>query len=312
MQAAPLVIGGVLERPTASNGLELESTYLKGVFRTRGDDQHIVQVVRRLSVTESFPPRLLLQSNIGVSGMRRHRIELIAARSRDVESTVESSGVRFEADASDGAQALQVTLDEDGLRWWEGEIFDVSGAEVLPALQWSIVPGDAEPASAMRRATRVFAVSGTFEGVDVDGFVAIEEVCVAAGRQEHVDDPIPAGNITDVWCGWANAYDDGTLEAGQAAFGANGLGFALLASGGEATVAARVSGSVTSDDEGRPTHIWFDVDGQPWEFVADDRGLALEPLPGPLRQAEGSFRRVGEQRRPVVWWATLEVPVDPA
>jgi hypothetical protein len=311
MQAAPLVIGGVLDSATASNGLELESTYLKGLFRTRGDDQHIVQVVRRLSVAESFPPRLLLQSNIGVGGMRRHRIELIAAHSRDVERTVGDSGMRFEADASEGAQSLQVTLDEAGLRWWEGEIFDVSGAEVLPALQWSIVPDD-EPESAMRCATRVFAVSGNFEGVDVDGFVAIDEVCLAAGRQNHVDDPITAGNITDVWCAWANAYDDGTVEAGQAAFGANGLGFAVLASGGEARVAERVSGSVTSDDEGRPTHISFDIDGERWEFVADDRGLPIEPLPGPFRQAEGWFRRAGEQRRPLVWWATPEVPADPS
>jgi hypothetical protein len=71
-----------------------------------------------------------------------------------------------------------------------------------------------------------------------------------------------------------------------------------------------VVGEVVSVHDGCPVQITFDIDGEAWEFEADARGLALEPLPGPVRQSEGWFRRVGETRQPLVWCATPEIPSE--
>jgi hypothetical protein len=296
----------------AIEALELESTYVWGLFRTDGEEQHIVQVMRRVSPIEAWPPKLLLQSNIGASGMRRHRTALTSSRSRDVETTATETGLELAARSDDGAQPLQLTVDSHNMRWSEGQILDVTGREVTPGLQWCIVAGgDAgidghDPG--MRYASRIFQVGGVFEGMPIAGFVGLDEVHLGRGRRNYVDDPITAQHLSQAWCTWATAYDDGTVEAGHAAFGEGGFGFGLLASGGSAHVASAVSGSVTADDAGRPIHIGFDIDGEHWEFVADERGLPVDPLPGPVRQAEGWFRRVGEQRRPIVWCATPEIP----
>jgi hypothetical protein len=276
-----------------------------GLFRTRGGEPHIVQVMRRVSPVEAWPPRLVLQSNFGVAGMRRHRIELMAARSRDVEA----GGGRFTAEARDGAQPFELSICPDSARWAEGEILDVSGTEVLPGLQWCVVP-DTE-GDGMRFASRIFLVEGVFEGIEVDGFLGVDEIHLAPGRQHYVDDPLTASRLSDAWCTWATAYDDGSIEWGHVSFGTDGFGFALRASEGVAHVAERVVGEVVSVRDGCPVHITFDIDGEAWEFEADPRGLALEPLPGPVRQSEGWFRRVGETRQPVVWCATPEIPSEP-
>ena len=156
--------------------------------------------------------------------------------------------------------------------------------------------------------SRIFRATGAVDGVPVDGFVGCDEVHLAPGRQNYVDDPLTATHLSEAWCTWATAYDDGSVEAGHVAFGRDGFAFGLRSTDGVATVTTNVSGTVTHDAHGCPARIAFDVDGDRWEFVADARGFAAEPLPGPVRQAEGWCHRVGETRRPVVWCATPEVP----
>ena len=313
MTETPTVVGGPFDGTVVPSlggheieGLELESTNVWGLFRTRGDEPHIVQVMRRLSQVEAWPPRLLLQSNFGVAGMRRHRIELMAARSRDVESCATGSGWRFTADALEGAQPFELSIEHGSARWAEGQILDVSGEEVTPGLQWCLVP-DAG-GEGMRYGSQIFKIEGTFEGIEVDGFLGVDQVHLAPGRQHYVDDPMTASQLSDAWCTWATAYDDGSIECGHVSFGAGGFGFALRASDRTAHVAERVTGEVVSVSDGCPMQISVDIDGEAWEFVADGRGLPIEPVPGPVRQAEGWFRRVGETRRPVVWCATPEIP----
>jgi hypothetical protein len=315
MTEAPIVVGGpfhgTLEASLdghAIDGLELESTAVWGLFRTRGDEPHIVQVMRRLSPVEAWPPRLVLQSNFGVSGMRRHRIELMAARSREAASHDTASGRRYAVEPNEGAQPLELSLEPGRVRWSEGQILEVAGSEVEPGLQWCVVPSS--DGDGMRYASQIFRVEGWFEGIEVDGFVGVDQVHLAPGRQYYVDDPMTASRLSDAWCTWATAYDDGSVECGHVSFGVDGFGFAVRASDGSAHVATHVTGRVVTVSDGCAVEIAVDIDGEPWEFVADPRGLALEPLPGPVRQSEGWFRRVGEARRPIVWCATPEIPSE--
>ena len=199
MTETPTVVGGPFDGTVVPSlggheieGLELESTNVWGLFRTRGDEPHIVQVMRRLSQVEAWPPRLLLQSNFGVAGMRRHRIELMAARARDVESCATGSGWRFTADAHEGAQPFELSIEHGSARWAEGQILDVSGEEVTPGLQWCLVP-DAG-GEGMRYASQIFKIEGTFEGIEVDGFLGVDQVHLASGPaalRRRPDDRLP-------------------------------------------------------------------------------------------------------------------------
>jgi hypothetical protein len=292
----------------AIDGLELESTYVWGLFRTRGDEPHIVQVVRRLSKASSWPPRLLLQSNFGATGMRRHYIELMSARSRDIEPATSDAGMRLVAAPLDGAQPFELTVN-GSLRWSEGQLLDVHGSQIDPGLQWCLVPGS--DGDGMRFASRMFRVEGVFEETDVDGFVGVDQVHLAPGRENYVDDPMTASKLCQLTCKWATAYDDGSLECGYLWFGSDGVGCALRATDGDLQFADAVAGEVVSERDGFPVHVRCEIDGEAWQFVADDRGVPIEPLPGPVRQVEGWFRRVGETRQPVVWCATPEVPTAP-
>jgi hypothetical protein len=282
-----------------AHGLALESTYLWGLFRSTTGD--IWSALRRLSGGSAWPSRLLLQTNAGATAIVRLEPAEQPARSSDVV-----------ADGRGGwrADGFELVVGPGTMRWHEapdgGELVDLAGTEVAPGLQWCLLPsGDHE---GMGYRSRIFRVEGTVAGAPAAGFVGCDEVHLVPGRQNYVDDPLTAGHLSDAWCTWATAYDDGTVEAGHLAFGRDGFGFGLRSTGGTADTTTRVSGVVSRDEAGRPARITFDVDGESWEFDADPRGMALQPLPGPVRQAEGWCRRAGETRRPVVWCATPEVP----
>jgi hypothetical protein len=238
--------------------------------------------------------------------MRRHYIELMSARSRDIEAAATDPRVVMTAAALDGAQSFELAIDDRSLTWSEGQLLEVHGLQVTPGLQWCVVPGS--NGDGMRFASRFFRVDGVFEDLDVDGFVGIDEVHLAPGREHHVDDPMTTSKLSVLTCRWATAYDDGSIECGYLWFGPEGEGCALRAADGELHIANAVAGEIVAERDGFPVQVRCDIDGVAWEFVADERGVPIEPLPGPVRQVEGWFRRVGEQRRPLVWCATPEVP----
>jgi hypothetical protein len=290
--------------------LVLESTYLWGTFRSRGADSDIWTALRRQCDGASWPARLLLQSNAGANGIRKYQpaVHTIgqAARSVDAIEHGASACPAWHAPASEGAEPFDVAVSSTGIVWTEGALLALAGEEVTPGLQWRLPKGDDHEGMWYR--SRIFQVAGTIDGVAVDGFVGYDEVHLPPGRQNYVDDPLTVSHLSEAWCTWATAYDDGSVEAGHVAFGRNGFGFGLRATGDAGSATTAVSGTVSRDDLGCPTHIAFDIDGDQWEFTADERGMPAQPLPGPVRQAEGWFRRVGEHRRPVVWCATPEVP----
>jgi len=293
----------------AVEGLVEESTYLWGLFRTRSARPDVFQVMRRMAHGAAWPARLLLNSNVGTNGMVRHRIDRTAARSTDIIRRSIPSGVELSAPGAE-SEPLRFAIEDARAHWSEGGILQIEGEEVRPGLQWCLLPSPG--GNGMRYTSRIFLVQGQIDDVEVDGFIGMDAVHLQPGHHNYVDDPITAGHLSSAWCTWATAYDDGTVEAGHAAFGPNGFGFALRADADTAYVGETVSGTSTANAEGFPTHITFDIhDGSAvdkWEFHADPTALPLEPLPGPVRQAEGVFRRVGETRQPVVWCATPEVP----
>lgn len=292
----------------AGAGLVIDSTYVWGLFRSAGERPDIWSALRRLSAGATWPSRLLVQTNAGADGIAQHRRERQAARSVDAVASGAAAAPRWRADETEGAEPFELAIDDAGIHWGEGGLLQLIGAEVTPGLQWCLPKG--EGGEGMWYRSRIFRVSGTLDGVAVEGFVGCDEVHLAPGRRNYVDDPLTATHLSDAWCTWATAYDDGSVEAGHVAFGRDGFGFGLRSTDGVAAATTRVAGSVMRDGLGFPAHIAFVIDGEAWEFSADPRGLAAQPLPGPVRQAEGWFRRVGETRRPVVWCATPEVPAS--
>lgn len=294
----------------AAEQLVHESTYLWGMLRSRGVDPDIWTALRRMSVGASWPARLLLQTNAGADGLHKHQPALQATRSVDATECGALAQPAWHAPASEGTQPFEFAISPAGVAWAEGALLDLAGVEVTPGLQWQVAADDDHEGMWYR--SRIFQVAGMIDGVAVDGFVGCDEVHLAPGRQNYIDDPLTMTHLSGAWCTWATAYHDGSVEAGHAAFGRNGFGFGLRAADGAVSATTAVSGTVIRDDRGCPTHISFTIDGEEWEFDSDERGMPEQALPGPVRQAEGWFRRVGESRRPVVWCATPEIPAAEA
>jgi hypothetical protein len=108
-----------------------------------------------------------------------------------------------------------------------------------------------------------------------------------------------------VWYTWATRYKDGSIDAGHFTLGNDLFGFAILANEkGEVRFTYDVNGEVDFGQNGYwQEGIKYSAFGEQWEFIPDPKGrlVGLGTLKNP--QVDGRWRRVGDTREPVVWFA---------
>ena len=116
--------------------------------------------------------------------------------------------------------------------------------------------------------SRIFRVGGTLDGVAVEGFVGCDEVHLAPGRQNYVDDPLTVTHLSDAWCTWATAYDDGIGRGGPRCVRPRRVRVRpAIDRRRSPSPPPHVAGSVIRDERGFPAHIAFVIDGEAWEFT---------------------------------------------
>ncbi len=109
---------------------------------------------------------------------------------------------------------------------------------------------------------------------------------------------------------FGNEYDDRTIEVGHMFFGHGRWAAAMVNNEqGPIILTSDVHAEITARDQrGYAKHIVYHVDGEDWEFTADPparmpdfgEGVAKNPA------HEGTFRRVGDTRKLLTWWAWTE------
>lgn len=282
-------------------GLRRESTYLFASLRDA--DDHVYSVMRRLCEPPGWPSRLLTRSSVASGVIDRHDLPVRTAASAAITGTLEDGTAVFSAPPADGAEPCECRVSADRLRWSEGMALAVAGSDVSQGLQWYLP----DSAGSMLYVSRLFHLEGTFHDTAVRGIAGVDQVFLDPGRVNYVDDPLTERHLSLAWSTWANVYDDGSSESGHYAFGPGGFGFAVRSTGdGTVHVAGHVSGSLSLVG-GSPDHATFEIDGEVWEYIVDERGHCA-PLGGPVLQSEGCLRRVGDTRTPIVWSASMEVP----
>jgi hypothetical protein len=294
-------------------GLVRDSTYL--FANLRDAEGQMYSVMRRHRGAPVSPNRLWVRSSLGGNGLDRHDLPDRSALARRIVGVADGASARLTANRGNGdgdgdrdnhgEQPMDCCVTPHGIAWSEGAILQLDGTDVSPAWQWYLP----DAAGSMLYASRLFVVEGRFGDTPVRGIAGVEDVFLDVGRQNYVDDPITDRHRSTAWCTWATVFDDGSAESGHVAFGPDRFGFAMRScADGTIDIGTSVDGSVTMSDEGLPVSATFMIDGVSWAFDVDRHGRCA-PLGGPVLQAEGLFTRVGETRRPIVWSASLEVPV---
>lgn len=199
--------------------------------------------------------------------------------------------------------ALEIT--RDAASWQEADLLDLRGHMIGPGLQW-YTPWP-QKGGAFYTA-RMFRVSGTLLGREVEGFMGFDQYCFPPGFA-YANDPF----VQDVelsYIVFGNEYEDGTIEVGHMFHGHGHWGAAMVNNAhGPIILASDPWSEITARDErGYAAHILYEVNGEQWEFIADpsarmpDFGEGVAKNPG----QEGRFQRVGETRRAIAWWAWTE------
>jgi hypothetical protein len=303
-------------------GLPREATYCWGTARNADGDLFVL--ARRMAapgatraegvapgeVQHSLSDRFILQSTLGGCDHPRLRREGRFTPVADlVERSIDDGRAVFRIPESDQRGAMELIAGDDAISYEEAAVISLSGERIGPALHWYLPCGP----SALYYPTQTWAVAGNILGEAVEGFLFIEEAYMPQGGRLYVrHDPLQAVRYR-LWYSWATTWDDGTTEFGHFVANDGAFSVGIIANAdGSARFANRVSATIERGDD----RYWFDrialdVDGEPWEIVADARGRMADLGAIPNPQQEALVRRVGETRTPITWMAWGEsVPAN--
>jgi hypothetical protein len=290
-------------------GLHREAGYIWGTLRDDRGDVH--SLMRRMPPPESSSPgggglsslgdRLLVLSTMDEAPSLDLRKEArYAAPSRAIERRMDGDTALFTTPPDAGA-SFALHLGYERLSYLEGGVVDVEGARACNGLHWYVPGRDA----GLYYTTQTWMVEGEMLDRPVRGFLFYEEAYMPPGGRLYVShDPLAeAPHIS--WYSWATRWDDGITEVGHFVYGHQDLAVAVISdSEGQVSVFQSVDCRVTRNVDGYwHDRIDYDLDGELWEMVGDDRlhMSGLGPIPNP--QQEGIVRRTGEPRSPEVWMA---------
>ena len=303
-----------LINPCDHLGLSREATYCWGTSRNAAGDLFVY--VRRMAaptstgaetvdtgaVQHSLSHRFILQSTLDDADHPRLRREGRRTPVADaVAGSMEDGRAAFRIPASGDRGEMALIAGDDAIDYREADVLSLSGERIGPGLHWYLPLGP----SAVYYPTQTWTVAGTILGEDVEGFLFVEEAYMPPGGRLYVrHDPMKDVRYR-VWYSWATTWDDDTTEFGHFVANDGAFSVGIIANAdGTATFAKTVSVDIERDAD----HYWYDrialdVDGEPWEIVADPRGRMADLGPIPNPQQEALVRRVGETRTPVTWMA---------
>lgn len=304
-------------------GLKPEGIYVYGTFRSADGDIHTP--ARRLPFGSD-------KGDAGVSGDMR----LSMGRRLAVQTTKDSpdgqqhfdvaamrasaSGAGLLVDRTSDAVVYRASGDRDmlvevspsALHWREEDVLDLQGELVGSGLHWYLPGRDL----GMYYTSQIYEVAGTIYGEKVTGFVPFDPVYMADGAALYAEKDILEGEqLCLTWYTWGTRWDDGTVEVGHTLSGHDQFGLCVATDADGLTVQ---TSNVEAEYEWAPNEynverVAFDVDGEPWEFVADPRGVQPDMGRIPNPQQEGLMRRVGDTRKPVHWssWGEANIAYHP-
>ncbi|MFL6879520.1 hypothetical protein ACJ6YJ_32290 [Pseudomonas marginalis] len=299
-------------------GLYPSATFLYGCMRT--DDGEMFEICRRVShhgegvatgiATDdsalSKPPAVLLVMSTEVDG-EQLRFDLnsmqLQATTDDCEISLEGKDAVWKSAAGASGRPFRITFNESSCSWHEEGLFSLSGPILKPGLHWYLPGRD----YGTYYVSQIFELKGEIKGRPCEGMIAFDQTYMGQGGNLYKNkDLVMEHQGHNVWYTWSTRYEDGSYECGHFMLGNGPLGFAVFTDGEQVVATRDITGFVTPR-EGSPfaERIDFVIDGEKWEFTPDPRGAMPDMMRKhpPTPQQEGFMRRVGETRKPIVWFA---------
>jgi hypothetical protein len=297
-------------------GLPRERTFFYGNLRDA--DGNLYEIVRGIA-GEGFGglDTLFVQSSAGKETLHvLPAIGAAAAASKGARGRLEDDQAVWSSPAEAQGKPFRITMNGDGSRttWFEQDVLDVRGTLMGPGLQWHVPDRDGSEFYV----SQIYDMAGTLMGKPVRGVLALDQSYLPQGMLMYSgQDPLfRSDQHHRCWYTWATRYTDGSYDSGHFVLGTERVGFALLTNDrGETTLATDLTGTVKLvPGDIWPEGITLDVGGVKWEFIPDPKGRMPDLLNGNIQavtpQNEGLWRRVGERRKPAVWFAWGEVQSD--
>ena len=280
--------GAELLMPTTTYfGIPKSASYLYGTWRD--PDGNLLRALRGVDATESAMMSLFVSE----PGGQLERDEETTAALWSGASVIERAGdsVTFRSVDTEPARGFEFVHTDGGCTWTDGEALSVVGTSLGPAIQWySTWSG-----GACFSATGKYRSRGTLLGRPVEGFVGHEIHYFPVGAH-WMNSPFGEGREI-CWQQVANEYTDGTTIQATFAYGNDGWGFALLHDEqGEFHATTDVTAEATVRDNGYPETITYHFLDQSWTWRIDPQGERARLFPGPMRGADGTCTRDGDDR----------------
>ena len=311
--------------PRGFFGLVPSATFLYGCLRT--EDGAMFEICRRVShhaeggakgdaiddETLAKPPAILLMMSTEIDGQHL-RFDIAAmqqqATTDECEIAMEGGDAVWKSPANAAGRPFKITFNEERCSWDEEGLFSLSGPILKPGLHWYLPGRD----YGTYYVSQIFELEGEIMGRRCKGMIGFDQTYMGEdGNLYKSKDLVMENQGHNVWYTWGTRYDDGSYECGHFMVGNGPLGFAVFTDGKDVVATRDVTGTVTLRP-GSPfsERIDFVIDGEAWEFTPDPRGAMPDMMRKhpPTPQQEGFMRRVGETRKPVVWFAWGETEAD--
>lgn len=272
-------------------GLAKVGSYLYGTWRD--PDGNLLRALRGVSTDDSTDESTMRSVFVAAPGGQLERDEGATEALWSGSTAIERDGncASFRSVASNSAPRFEFLHSPEGCSWTDGEVLSVSGTTLGPGIQWY----STWPDGACFSATGKYRSRGTVLGRPVEGFVGHEIHYFSPGT-DWMDSPFGRGREI-CWQQVANEYDDGTAIQATFAYGAEGWGFAMLHDEqGTFHATTDVTAEATVRENGYPETIRYRFLDQSWTWRIDPQGERAMLFPGPMRGADGTCRRDGDDR----------------
>jgi hypothetical protein len=283
-------------------GLVLDANWCYGIFRDRGG--HTYAVLRK--IIQRTTPGCVLETNLDGGQLAPHPASGSLARGGRVGRSTSETGCVYESQFGIPEQPFHIRFAGDAVEWVEGDDLSLSGRSAAPGVQIYFPWRE----GGCYYTSFVFDAKGTILGADVEGHICFDQAFLPPGvewNESHI-----YTWLEDGWVVFITEYDDGSFEWGQAAFGRERFGFAVIADRQRALVATgNVTGEMHLKGNGYPERVVYHVSDpdEEWAWRADPdceiHGFS-GARPGYFAGA-GIMQRVGDTRRPRLWGSWQEI-----
>lgn len=197
------------------------------------------------------------------------------------------------------------------VRWTDSGELDLKGRILGPGTQVHVPWRDGAQAGGTAHTGVFYEVSGFLFGEPVVGIVVLEQIFSPLGKSVH--NSVLRKKYVGAWNGFANVFEDGSVQYGQFGYGAGPFKHGMVVDGERHLVSHVAAIKAETRADGLGSRLEYQLaNGESWESVVEKNGTNMDLLATAREQGssaqlhKGHVGPVGETRRRRAWYSILE------